>query len=123
MTIHATCIHAIIPSLCTCITIPDVLNTVFTTLANTVYSLCLLAITLGSGYIPLGLGWGFGTKGVLEREFFTSLHKTSLMVNNERNVHGQNITKELARFKREYEGLTKNAPPLKLFQYIYNLAP
>ena len=29
----------------------------------------------------------------------------------------------LARFKREYEGLTKNAPPLKLFQYIYNLAP
>ena len=25
----------------------------------------------------------------------------------------------LARFMREYEGLTKNAPPLKLFQYIY----
>ena len=30
---------------------------------------------------------------------------------------------KVARFKREYEGLTKNAPPLKLSQYIYNLTP
>ena len=44
-----TCYH---PISITCITIPDVLNTVFTTLANTVYLLCQLAITLGSGYIP-----------------------------------------------------------------------
>ena len=29
----------------------------------------------------------------------------------------------LARFKREYKGLTKNAPPLKLFQYIYIIWP
>ena len=33
----------------------------------------------------------------------TSLHKTSLMVNNERNVHGQNITKEYT-WKEHYQG-------------------
>ena len=31
-----------------------------------------------------------------------------------------NVT--LARFKKEYEGLTKNAPPFNLFIYIYKKA-
>ena len=44
-----TCYHSIYIM---CIPIPDVLNTVFTTLALTVYLLRTLAITLGSGYIP-----------------------------------------------------------------------
>ena len=33
------------------------------------------------------------------------------------------MTRALGRFGMEYEGLIKIAPPLKLFQYIYNLAP
>ena len=37
--------------------------------------------------------------------YCTSVHKTSLLVNNERNVHGQNVTKECT-WTEHYKGTT-----------------
>ena len=44
-------------------------------------------------------------QGYTKPVYCTSLHKTSLLVNNERNVHGQNIKKDCT-WTEHYKGTT-----------------